>query len=129
VTARLPLYCANASCKAFVGKGLSDQARQDNGGEGEAGQAQEKFLTCGKCHVKTCRDSKCKRLHKEHLGVHAICPDGFEDEELRKVREEKGWKRCPRCWALTEKSRGCDGVRFVKPAGVLPPSEFGPYTC
>jgi len=115
VTANLPLYCANSACGGFVGEGIDNQPITvgEDGHHGEDEQAQEKFLTCGKCHMKTCRFKECKKLYKAHLGVHAMCPDDVEDEGVRKLRRKKGWKRCPRCWALTEKTRGCDGIRYV----------------
>lgn len=121
MTADLPLYCANPACELFVGKGVDGLVVSDGDGEGEhqrenGGEqelAREKFLTCGKCHMKTCRFTTCKKLHREHLGVHAICPEDVEDEGVRKLRREKGWKRCPRCWALTEKTKGCNDIRYV----------------
>jgi len=125
MSATLPAYCAKAGCGAFVGEGIVDQPRRggtDDGGhsaenprESESGMQseEERFLTCAKCHMKTCAFRSCKRLHRDHLGSRAVCPNALEDASLRRIGEEKGWKRCPRCWALTEKSSGCDRIRYV----------------
>lgn len=90
-----PLYCGNSTCRKFV----SGESIKDG------------FGSCGKCKMKTCIEENCNKTRAEHLGIHAICPDDLESEELKTLAEEKGWKRCPKCYALTERIRGCDDVR------------------
>lgn len=116
VRADVPVYCARVGCGGFVGEGVAaatvsvqDVSETTTTGDGE----RDRFLTCGKCHMKTCARGECRRLKGEHLGIHGICPGMLEDEGVKKVREEKGWKRCPRCWVLVERSSGCDRIRYV----------------
>lgn len=90
-----PLYCGNSACGAFI----PEAAVKDN------------FGSCGKCKMKTCIKKECNKTKAEHLGIHDICPEELETDELRELAEEKGWKRCPKCCALTERSKGCDDIR------------------
>lgn len=90
-----PLYCGNSNCGAFI---LDASIKDD-------------FGSCGKCKMKTCVKKECNKTRSEHLGVYAICPGELDTEELRMLAEEKGWKRCPKCYALTERIRGCDDIR------------------
>lgn len=90
-----PLYCANPGCREFV-----SQATYKDG-----------FGTCGICHKKTCTNPSCKRLKKDHKGIHALCPKEIEDAAIRELMDQKGWKRCPKCFCIVEKKRGCDDMR------------------
>lgn len=102
-----PAYCANVSCGQFLTNETFDQtAKEALEPGGRAG-----FATCGICKMKTCLRRECKRLKVEHLGVLAICPEALQDEELKRLANSRGWKRCPRCLALTEKLTGCDRMR------------------
>lgn len=90
-----PLYCGNTKCGAFI---LEANIKDD-------------FGSCGKCKMKTCVKKECNKTKAEHLGVHTICPGQLDTEELRTLAEEQGWKRCPKCYALTERNRGCNDIR------------------
>lgn len=90
-----PLYCANSACRAFIfGEYTADG-----------------FGLCKKCKMKTCTRQECNKLRSAHLGINAICPSELEDEDLQKLAAREGWKRCPKCFALTERIRGCDSMR------------------
>lgn len=108
MSANLLIYCAKSSCGAFVGDGIPSVVDIDETGGVET---EEQFLTCGMCHMKTCARVGCKRLHRENLGSHAICPDSLEDKGANKVlsgqegeaREsilvlkDAGWHICAEC--------------------------------
>lgn len=81
-SANLPIYCAKSSCGAFVGDGVPSVVDSDETGGVET---EEQFLTCGMCHMKTCARVGSKRLHREPLGSHAICPESLEDKGVKKV--------------------------------------------
>ena len=94
-----PAYCANEECKAFIPSSGYDKDPDST------------FATCGICHRKTCLREGCKRLKGEHFGVWAICPDVVEDGMMQQVCDEEQWKRCPKCWCVVERVRGCDSIR------------------
>lgn len=102
-----PAYCANNSCGQFLTEESYDTAAKEARGQG----VQAGFATCGACKKKTCLRKECKRLKGEHLGIHAVCPEAVADVELQNLAARKGWKRCPKCFALTERLRGCDAMR------------------
>ena len=79
-----PLYCSKRKCGAFI-------APQDIHGD----------IGVCKCKVRTCRH--CRQ--REHPDTHCA-----EDEETRKVEDmgrKQGWKHCPKCNHLIEKTEGC----------------------
>ena len=80
-----PLFCSNTKCAKFVPPRLivGDVA------------------TCEKCSKKTCRH--CKK--KIHPG--SFCAEDKETEAVKVLAKEKGWKMCPGCNHLIERSRGC----------------------
>lgn len=105
VTSSEPVYCAE--CGEFISAEAYDEVAKSAAADGiRAG-----FGTCGMCHRKTCIKKDCKMLKSQHLGIHAICPAFLEDEGLVRIAQHKGWKRCPRCFSLTEKSTGCSAMR------------------
>ena len=116
MSANVPVYCASDSCGVFVGDAEPSNTGEplsDGGGDGSG--IPTSFLTCPKCHMKTCTKRSCRQLQRHHLGIHAICPGILEDDGdgVKKIAEENGWRRCPSCWVLTEKKGGCDGIRCV----------------
>jgi hypothetical protein len=80
-----PLFCSNTKCTKFVPPRLivGDVA------------------TCGKCSKKTCRHCR-KKLHPG-----SFCAEDKETEAVKALGKEKGWKTCPGCNHLIERSRGC----------------------
>lgn len=69
----------------------------------------EEYGTCGKCKTKTCRS--CKKLKKDHIGIHSICPGDPDESDLDQLSTEQGWRKCPKCFARIEKTAGCDDIR------------------
>lgn len=80
-----PLFCSNTKCAKFVPPRLivGDVA------------------TCGKCSKQTCRHCR-KKLHPG-----SFCAEDKETEAVKALAKEKGWKTCPGCNHLIERSRGC----------------------
>lgn len=89
------LYCGNVKCREYI--------LQEN--------IKDEFGSCGKCKMKTCVKPECKKPRSDHLGIYVICPDDLETKELKALANKKGWKRCPKCCALTERTRGCSDIR------------------
>lgn len=76
-------YCYKNNCSAFI-------ARRS---------IHNHVAHCQKCNGKTC--AKCKA--KEHFGV---CIPGM-DEALAALVELRGWRKCPECPIVIERSQGC----------------------
>lgn len=89
------VYCGNQKCKLYILKA----------------NIKDGFGSCSKCKMKSCVKPECNRPMAEHLGIHTICPDDLETQALKELAREKGWKRCPKCYALTERTRGCNDIR------------------
>ncbi|KAK3366108.1 hypothetical protein B0T24DRAFT_637961 [Lasiosphaeria ovina] len=80
-----PTYCSAAKCAAFVSPRfvIGDIA------------------TCQRCAARTCRH--CNR--PDHPG--AFCKEDTETEAVKKLGLDKGWKTCPGCGHLIERTIGC----------------------
>ncbi len=80
-----PLFCSNTKCAKFVPPRLivGDVA------------------TCRKCSKKTCRHCR-KKLHPG-----SFCAEDKETEAVKALAKKKGWKTCPGCNHLIERSQGC----------------------
>ncbi|KAH8645592.1 hypothetical protein BGZ60DRAFT_424912 [Tricladium varicosporioides] len=81
-----PLYCSLPACHKFI----------------PPSTIHGPTATCPspKCTARTCR--ACKK--KEHKGV---CKEDKEGNIVRKLGEKKGWKCCPSCGSMVEKTEGC----------------------
>ena len=71
------------------------------------------FQTCKKCRKATCLDSACRSLKADHIGIYNVCPGWVDDEDMKKMMKGKDWRRCPKCAVMTEKTSGCDHMRYV----------------
>ncbi|KAH7358386.1 IBR domain-containing protein [Plectosphaerella cucumerina] len=84
------VYCPNAACSEFI----PPRTKLDPKHPAD--------VVCKKCRTRVCL--MCKR------NAHAIgkdCPDDHELNEVLKIGEKSGWKRCYKCRALVELSHGC----------------------
>lgn len=88
-----PLYCTNSDCRRHI----------------PAASIRDKFGICGSCHISTCRC--CKVDKAEHLGAFSICPQN--EDLLDALAILNGWKRCPKCAIMIEKTTKCNDVRWV----------------
>jgi hypothetical protein len=79
-----PLYCSAATCSRFI------VPASIGGGVG----------TCPECRVRTCEF--CRQA--EHRGV---CTADVEGQRVRELARSQGWKVCPNCQSVVERSRGC----------------------
>lgn len=62
---------------------------------------------CQICNAKTCATCKAE----SHPGS---CREPTnEDDEVRKLAEEKQWKSCPECGAIIDRNAGCDLVTCI----------------
>ncbi|KAF8549015.1 hypothetical protein OG21DRAFT_1448392 [Imleria badia] len=101
------LYCPNGTCSAFLGKAP--------GGK--------EAVTCPQCHAEVC--PACKRLS------HSPKPCGpLADDLMREARgyaADKGWRVCPGCAVIVERTDGCPemscrcGVVFCYDCGMARP--------
>lgn len=88
-----PLTCANIKCETFI----------------PPANIKNDYGLCKFCGMKTCE--KCKALKRDHLGRYEKCPDQEEDAELDELAATEGWKRCPKCYTMTERAGGCNVMR------------------
>lgn len=79
-----PLYCSNRKCGAFV------PPQKIHGDVG----------VCT-CRVRTCRHCRAR----EHPG--SLCVEDEETQKVEAMGKKKGWKHCPNCGHLIEKTAGC----------------------
>jgi len=79
-----PKYCSLPTCSRFLPPNLYHTPS----------------ITCPKCRTRTC--SLCTKA--EHPGVCKQDRDGIRVEKLAK---RKGWKKCPGCSQVVERTEGC----------------------
>ncbi|KAH6684072.1 hypothetical protein B0J14DRAFT_663772 [Halenospora varia] len=86
LTTKNPLYCCLPTCHKFI----------------PPSTLRGPTATCPspKCKARTCR--ACKK--KEHKGV---CKEDKEGMVVRRLGEKRGWKCCPSCGSMVEKTEGC----------------------
>ncbi|KAF8125987.1 hypothetical protein EV363DRAFT_1225087 [Boletus edulis] len=81
----LRVYCANKTCAKFIGRSLT---------------ATPCVMSCPDCRTKVC--SGCKsRAHPRQS-----C-DEREYSEVQALAKANGWKTCPKCKMIVERSAGC----------------------
>ncbi|KAI5797769.1 hypothetical protein EDC01DRAFT_613938 [Geopyxis carbonaria] len=80
-----PLYCAQPSCAAFI-----PDSQIQGGEEG----------VCLECKKRTCRHCKLESHH-------GVCAEDKEGLRLKELAKTKGWKECPGCKSMVERTVGC----------------------
>jgi hypothetical protein len=75
------LYCGNPRCSEYLTLALETDSQ---------------LVYCIECGENTCRE--CSRVHKSHMSC---------DLSVVKLAKEVGWKRCPHCRMMVERSSGC----------------------
>lgn len=81
------IYCSSRQCSAFI---HPTQIRNDVG-------------TCGSCRQRTC--VFCKGAY--HMGD---CPKDKSTQEVLKLAQKSGWRRCYSCKVMVELDKGCNHI-------------------
>ncbi|KAH8600117.1 hypothetical protein B0O99DRAFT_503957 [Bisporella sp. PMI_857] len=84
LSTKKPVYCSNRSCAKFV----------------PPQHVTGPVATCPLCRTRTC--SACSNA--EHSGV---CAEDKEGLATLKLATKKGWKQCPHCGFILNKTEGC----------------------
>ncbi|CAJ2514007.1 Uu.00g021260.m01.CDS01 [Anthostomella pinea] len=85
------VYCWGEDCGAFI----------------PAASQKKRIGVCEQCNKKTCK--ACRQ--KSHFGAcdkAKLQETRASEDEVYKLAESKGWKRCPNCLNLVQKHGGCD---------------------
>ena len=85
-----PIYCSNRSCGVFV---PPSQARGPD------------LAECPRCATATCQH--CRDAF--HPGTE--CPADVATQQARVLATARGWKACPTCSSMVERSSGCNHMR------------------
>ncbi|KAK5086370.1 hypothetical protein LTR05_003538 [Lithohypha guttulata] len=89
-----PVYCAIQACAIQAcSQYLSKNTFVEEG----------KWALCYKCNAKTC--PACLHLQTEH--EKGVYPERLAKLD-RELMDKEGWKECPQCKNMIEKSDGCD---------------------
>lgn len=91
VPARDRVYCSNGDCASFLG-------RVDGPG------VHQKEKSCAVCPQRTC--VQCKG--RAHGGEE--CPVDRAENAFKSICGQAGWKTCPACGAVIERSGGCNHI-------------------
>jgi hypothetical protein len=85
-TTKHPKYCSSSSCHLFI----------------PPSTIHGPVATCPSptCTRRTC--TKC--MKKEHKGV---CKEDKEGKAVEALAKKKGWKKCPGCGWILERTEGC----------------------
>ena len=86
VPVRERIYCVNAACHVFIGSSAGITATG---------------VACPACRTMTC--PQCKQA--EHAGEDCVAVASAA--QLRTLASESGWKTCPGCHMLVERTQGC----------------------
>ena len=81
-----PVHCSNATCAVFLPARLASGPDE---------------IQCPQCRRSTCRHCK-GRSHAGTECVADVCA-----QQARALAGRQGWKACPRCRNMVEKSSGC----------------------
>ncbi|KAK4451514.1 hypothetical protein QBC34DRAFT_57111 [Podospora aff. communis PSN243] len=118
------LYCWDPKCGAFIPPAL--RAGNDSFG---------RSALCRKCHTKTCIVCN-EKFHfgpcptPRSLGTRRKRPTA--DELFRRLSARRGWKACPSCKRVVEKTEGCNhiscvcGIHWCYRCGKAPYDNHGP---
>lgn len=84
------IFCPNTSCGEFIPRRHKVDPKQPFN------------VTCHQCKTRVC--VMCKR------NAHPVgrdCPEDWELEQVLKIGEKSGWRRCYKCRNLVELAQGC----------------------
>ena len=81
-----PIYCSNRDCSAFI------PAANARGPD---------LIECHRCDRATCRHCR----NRYHPGTE--CAADVDTQRARSLAAAQGWKACPNCSNMVEKSSGC----------------------
>lgn len=81
-----PVHCSNRVCGVYLPRRLASGPDE---------------MRCAQCSHRTCRHCK----GRAHAG--AECPQDDDARKARALALKKGWKSCPRCSHMIERSSGC----------------------
>lgn len=81
-----PVYCSRRTCATFLPSRLATNPDE---------------IQCPRCATRTCRHCKGPS-HPQSECVHDVAT-----QQARDLARVRGWKSCPRCQSLVEKSSGC----------------------
>ncbi|KAI1330893.1 hypothetical protein F5Y16DRAFT_424286 [Xylariaceae sp. FL0255] len=85
------LYCWGQDCGAFIS--VSERSKRVG--------------TCTSCGRKTCKACN-EKSHWGPCNKDKLQETRDSEEEVEKLAETKGWKRCPNCLTLIQKAAGCN---------------------
>lgn len=85
-----PIYCSNRSCGIFI---PNSQAQGPD------------LVQCSRCATATCQHCR----NRSHPGTD--CPADVATQQVRALAAAQGWKVCPVCRAVVQKSMGCLHMR------------------
>ncbi|KAI0442158.1 hypothetical protein F4803DRAFT_520616 [Xylaria telfairii] len=71
-----------------------------------------KIGDCGQCRKRTCRTCRAKS-HFGPCDKIKLQADKDDEDNIYRLAESNGWKRCPNCLHLVQKDGGCDKIRSV----------------
>ena len=103
------LYCGNPRCSEYLTLAPETDAQ---------------LVYCIQCGENTCRE--CSRVHMRHMSC---------DFSVVKLAKEAGWKRCPHCRMMVERSSGCRdmtcrcGQAWCYGCGEVRSSDYPPCGC
>lgn len=86
-----PVYCAVKECSRYLTKDALVEGA--------------KWALCQNCDQRTCTGCLC--LESAHEAGSDQCPERM-DKMDKDLMQKKGWKPCPHCGHMVERTEGCD---------------------
>ncbi|KAI9574145.1 hypothetical protein HD554DRAFT_2702 [Boletus coccyginus] len=80
------VYCPNETCSHFIGRSPASTPS---------------VMLCPECSTEACSRCKSRAHPREHC-------DDILSREVRSLATKKGWKTCPSCEMIVERTYGCD---------------------
>ncbi|MBA7489579.1 hypothetical protein ES702_00113 [subsurface metagenome] len=85
-----PVYCSVKECSLYLPRELFI----DNG----------KWALCNKCEISTCTVCLCPESQHDNSDA---CPERLDKMDKDLIKDQ-GWKACPQCREMIERTEGCD---------------------